>query len=283
MNNLSVVEQLSYSTVQICAEASAGVSCGTGFVMSFRETDKNWCPVLVTNGHVVDSANRISLCFTKKSPNGDPDGKVSVTKDVRECGLVYHPQYVCGTDTDLCAIPLAPFVSSIEQTGQEVFFAHFPLDLLASDEDYAALMQLDEVAMVGYPNALIDTVNNQPIFRRGVLATNPSLDYEGRKEFLTDIATIGGSSGSPVLYINNGFSVNKRNGSIQIGGSECKLLGVHRGGFRYDAMGRLVKIVTPEMVKDVPRTQIPINLGLVIKVHRIKELVRQFVGELQND
>ena len=88
----------------------------------------------------------------------------------------------------------------------------------------ADLMQLDEVAMVGYPNAIADEVNNQPIFRRGVWATNPSLDYDGHKEFLTDIATIGGSSGAPVLQVNNGVSINQRTRSVCLGGGKCRLL-----------------------------------------------------------
>lgn len=53
--------------------------------------------------------------------------------------------------------------------------------------------------MIGYPVGLMDEVNLQPIFRRGVYATNPSLDYMGRKEFLLDIPNNGGSSGSPVF------------------------------------------------------------------------------------
>lgn len=128
----------------------------------------------------------------------------------------------------------------------------------------------------GYPNAIADEVNNQPIFRRGVLATNPSLDYDGRKEFLTDIATIGGSSGSPVLQVNNGVSINQRTGSVCLGGSKCRLLGIHRGGFRYDAEGRLVKITMPEADGIISSTRIPINLGVVIKASRILELARLF-------
>lgn len=56
--------------------------------------------------------------------------------------------------------------------------------------------------MIGYPVGLMDEVNLQPIFRRGVYATNPSLDYMGRKEFLLDIPNNGGSSGSPVFHFD---------------------------------------------------------------------------------
>lgn len=73
---------------------------------------------------------------------------------------------------------------------------------MAGDDFYAKERQLDQVVMIGYPVGLMDEVNLQPIFRRGVYATNPSLDYMGRKEFLLDIPNNGGSSGSPVFHFD---------------------------------------------------------------------------------
>ena len=47
--------------------------------------------------------------------------------------------------------------------------------------------------------ALIDEVNNKPVVRKGITATDIRLDYNGRKEFLIDAACFHGSSGSPVF------------------------------------------------------------------------------------
>lgn len=273
---LSIVEQLSYATIRIDVTISNGHYCGTGFIMSFGGDEHSYKPMLVTNGHVMDGADMVSLCFTTADDQGNPVGKWQVSKPVNECYYRFHPQFKASSDGDLCALALAPFFKDAEVIGQRLKFKMLQLDMLANDVDYAELMQLDEVAMVGYPNAIADEVNNQPIFRRGVLATNPSLDYDGRKEFLTDIATIGGSSGSPVLQVNNGVSINQRTGSVCLGGSKCRLLGIHRGGFRYDAEGRLVKITMPEADGIISSTRIPINLGVVIKASRIFELARLF-------
>ena len=246
-NDLSIVEQLSYATIRLECKAADSCWCGTGFIMSCTRHRNANMTLLVTNGHVVDGADSISLCFTTIDHNGRPVGRVVVSKPIAECTYIFHPQYKITMDGDLCALAIAPFINTAYKDGYKLLYTMLSMDMLATDIDYADLMQLDEVAMVGYPNAIADEVNNQPIFRRGVLATSPSLDYDGRKEFLTDIATIGGSSGSPVLRISNGVSVNQRRCSISIGGAPtCKLLGVHRGGFRHDAEGRLVKVSMPE-------------------------------------
>ena len=203
-NELSVVEQLSYATIRIEGKCADSYRYGTGFIMACGG-DKRYMPLLVTNGHVIDGTESISLCFTTADITGRPDGKWTATMPITGCNYKFHPQYKVSLDGDLCAIDISPFIKAASDSGCNLVYKMVGLDMLATDADYADLMQLDEVAMVGYPNAISDEVNNQPIFRRGVLATSPSLDYDGRKEFLTDIATIGGSSGSPVLQISNGY------------------------------------------------------------------------------
>jgi len=42
--------------------------------------------------------------------------------------------------------------------------------------------------MIGYPSGLWDTKNNLPIVRKGITATTPYFDYNGKREFLVDIA-----------------------------------------------------------------------------------------------
>lgn len=43
---------------------------------------------------------------------------------------------------------------------------------------------MEDVIMVGYPVGLWDSVNNRPIFRRGITATDPKVDFEGKKNFM---------------------------------------------------------------------------------------------------
>ena len=44
--------------------------------------------------------------------------------------------------------------------------------------------------MIGYPNGLWDKVNGLPFFKRGMTATHPYINYNGREEFVMDISGI---------------------------------------------------------------------------------------------
>jgi hypothetical protein len=130
---------------------------------------------------------------------------------------------------------------------------------------------LEDVIMVGYPIGLWDSVNNMPVFRRGVTATHPYLDYESRKEFLVDMACFPGSSGSPVLLYNaTGYMT--RDGTHHIGQSRIKLLGTLYAGPQFDAQGELHIVPVPIATKAIAVSRIPINIGLVIRAERVLEL-----------
>jgi len=64
--------------------------------------------------------------------------------------------------------------------------------------------------MVGYPIGLWDEKNNYPIFRKGITATHPANDYNGKSEFMIDAACFPGSSGSPVYIIDELNYVDKK-------------------------------------------------------------------------
>lgn len=78
--------------------------------------------------------------------------------------------------------------------------------------------------MIGYPNGIWDSVNNMPIIRKGITATHPRLNYNGRKKFMIDAACFHGSSGSPVLLFNTGTYATK-DGNTTIG-TRIMLLGI---------------------------------------------------------
>ena len=82
--------------------------------------------------------------------------------------------------------------------------------------------------MIGYPNGLMDRVHNLPIVRRGTTATHPSIPFNGLRQGLVDIETVGGSSGSPIFIRNDGFTYE--NGMIKIQtGPPFNFLGIVTG------------------------------------------------------
>jgi V8-like Glu-specific endopeptidase len=188
-----------------------------------------------------------------------------------------HPD----NDVDLCAMPIAPFVNMAVEKGQNLFYIPFDVSILPSEKQLNELTAMEEILMVGYPNGIWDQINNKPIFRKGITATNPTLDYNGKKEFLIDAACFPGSSGSPVLIFNEG-GYRDKNGTLHLGSSRVILIGVLYAGPQHTTTGEIKIINVPVSQVPVAISKIPNNLGLVIKAERIKELEKLFETSLMH-
>lgn len=154
-----------------------------------------------------------------------------------------------------------------------MFYIPFTKDLLPTEKHKEELCAIEDVLMIGYPNGIWDAVNNMPIFRKGTTATNPLLDYNGKKEIMIDIAAFPGSRGSPVLIFNEGGYRDKK-GNTYFGGSRIILLGVLYAGPQSTATGEIV--MTPNIQRPISVSQIPNNLGLIIKSEKIVEMEKLF-------
>lgn len=177
-------------------------------------------------------------------------------------------------------MPIAPLLAEARQQGKEFFFLPLDKSLIPTNEELADLGLLEDIVMIGYPNGIWDRVNNMPIFRRGITATHPNLDYDGRREFMIDAACFPGSSGSPVFLYNVGGWAN-RDGGMVIGGTRVKLLGVLYAGPQHTATGEVRIVAIPTTQRAVILSAIPNNLGIVIKALRLLEfdaLLQPLVG-----
>jgi hypothetical protein len=127
---------------------------------------------------------------------------------------------------------------------------------------------MEDITMIGYPNGIWDSVNNLPVIRRGTTATPPYVDWNGKSEFLTDIASFPGSSGSPVFLCNIG-SFTDRTGGVHLGQTRLHLLGVHYAGALHTATGEIQIVTAPTNVQPVPVLQMPNNIGVVVSSRHI--------------
>lgn len=277
---LALTEQLAYSTVRIEAVQKDGrVGTGTGFFFKLNDDGKQYVPVIVTNRHVIEGAHRGRFSLTTADEQGNPkDGahKVIVI-DGFEANWIRHPD----PKIDLAVMPIAPLIDEATKSNIKVFFIPLDKNLLPSEADLLNLTAVEEVLMVGYPIGIWDSTNNLPVFRRGITATHPAKDYNGKNEFMIDAACFPGSSGSPVFLHNVGNYVNRSGNTII--GTRFKFLGILYAGPQYTANGEIRIIEVPTKQVPVASMQIPTNLGLVIKANAILDFEEIFKVILQQN
>ena len=270
---LSPAEQLAHSTVRIeCDLATGAVSTGTGFFYSLNRNGDQHVPVIVTNKHVVAGAMNGRFLLTLQTADGEPEvGTFKAFQlDQFQQRWVPHPD----PSVDLCVMPIAPLLIDAQKTNTKFFFIPMDKTLIPTREEVDDLLGLENVTMVGYPNGLWDRVNNLPIFRKGVIATDYKRDWNGKKEFLIDAACFPGSSGSPVLLFDVG-GYQTRKGTF-MGGGRAKLLGVLYAGPQHTVEGEIKIVLVPTQQKAVSVAGIPNNLGVIIKAEQLNAFEGMF-------
>ena len=256
---MSLSEKICYSTIRIETQTNNGCYTGTGFFFNFSFANNERIPCIVTNKHVVEGAQTGILVVTCKTEDGKEYLHRVIISDFKKAWL-FHPS----ANVDLCVMPFQPIVEKLQAENKQPFFVTLDEDLIPSQKQLDDLSELEDIIMVGYPDGIWDTVNNKPIFRKGITATHPKRDFNGEKKFLIDAACFPGSSGSPVLIFNQGSYTNSM-GKIMIG-DRMFLLGILHAGPQHTAQGVVQFTNIPTAI-----TSIPNNLGLVIKSELLKD------------
>lgn len=263
---------MAISTVQLIAFIRAKPFSGTGFYYAIpHPSNPTKCQVVImTNKHVLEGKDTLVLTCPVSDGGRPTPGNYETLTIPHPFNVAYkHPD----NDVDLCAIPITSFLEGARARGRPILYSPYTSGLLADDKCFDDLRQLDSAVMIGYPSALKDNVNQQPIFRTGTFATNPSLNFQGRHEFVLDIPNYGGSSGSPVVLFDEGkyWKHEGFNNASMVMGSRFKLLGVSYACSQ--AISRGSVILPQPNPPDIPvESLIPNNTAFVIKASRIKEL-----------
>jgi hypothetical protein len=263
-------ENLLFTTVRIETELSNGTKgTGTGFFFDFRINDKQALPVIITNKHVVKDA--VVGRFQLHTRNTDqtsftPSGKFfTVNLDNFEKRWIAHPN----SDVDLCAMLFQPLNVEAQKNNMNIFRSAFDDTLILNDAALVDLRAVEDILMIGYPIGLWDQTNNFPLIRKGITASHPATNFNGKSEFVIDIACFPGSSGSPIVLVNEGMYGTKK-GTIV--GNRIIFLGVLHAGPFMDATGDIEIAEIPVSRQGSSHTKLMINLGYVIKAKEISVL-----------
>ncbi|WP_345991135.1 serine protease [Sulfurimonas sp. HSL-1716] len=258
------MKKLSHVTVRLESKLKDNtISVGTGFFYIFQDDSKGYHYNIITNKHVVqDSIETTFYLSLKDDENKRSNQTVQIGLDEKDMVWINHPD----ANIDLCAMPLTPILAILHKEADFKFHIEYIHGYISNfwSEKFTSY---EEVLMIGYPNGIWDQMNNRPIFRKGITATDYNIDYNGKKEFLIDIASYGGSSGSPVFW----YDKNSKNPIPY-------LLGVLYAGMVSTLEGNIEIVQIPTGTKPISKTQIPINLGIIIKAECIDALEKEFVS-----
>lgn len=272
MKELSTLEQLCFCTTRIEATSENGHKYyGTGFFYMFPlEEEGKGLIYLMTNKHLAQNMKEIKFGISKEAPDGGPvfEPPLFLVYNMPDA-ILYHPN----ENIDLCAIPVSYFFKNCKEHGQDLFYRYIDSRIIPNTSQSENLEPVEDILLVGYPNGLWDERNNMPLVRKGITASAPYLNYNGKKEFVIDAACFPGSSGSPVFLYNNGSYRDKVNHSIVLG-SRLYFLGILYGGPSSLIRSKLATKGTSSVDKTIEMTAtIPNNLGYVIKAEVMNDFI----------
>lgn len=111
-----------------------------------------------------------------------------------------------------------------------------------------------------------------PIARVGTTATNPIARYQGKPNFLVDVAAFSGSSGSPVFSYEAPM-FRTAEGSFSPG-TKVQFIGLIWGVIESTTKGELKIIDIPSAFKQVPVMHTPLNLAIALQAQEVLTLDR---------
>lgn len=245
---------------------------GTAFLVVEKAAGKV-VMFLVTARHVVEGAQAGSLFFLrgKLGEHGEATYEFHRSENFGKLWFFHE-----NADIDVAVAPIldgSPILD--ELTEKLVGVKGFGIRRSESLLPYAAgqltdvpeVSYFEDVVFLGYPTGIYDHVHGFPILRRALTASPMMVDYEGRPEFLVDGAVWEGSSGSPVVILDQ---------QLYIKGGKFK------GDPNYDHIEHRERFVflgmlTDRLILRNASKHVNINLGSVVKASAVFETIDRWI------
>lgn len=254
-----VREQITRISCRIGLGPNGKSGAGTGFWVQFRE-GRRYYEGLVTNKHVLDGHSEAYISIELADCGGQNPKQVTLGGGREHFTVLNHPD----DDVDLCIMEFRFPPGSKRSTRSRALSEEMFID---KDPRNSDVSPIENITFVGYPLGLSDEIHNRPLVRRGVTATHPLVDYNGRSVFLIDAACFPGSSGSPVFLHDLAMRVPGISGMIAR--DRVAFIGILSATKCLEASGRIVVVDIPTATRPISLTNVPAALGVVIRSSRL--------------
>lgn len=268
----SPYQQLYFNAFKLEFEGGSG-PCpqGTGFLFEFNIYDNGGIICLITAGHCVPPTGKVRFSLPVRVGSEHVDVRRQVFFDLAAADFVRHPN----PDIDLAIAMLGPQIKAHVAKGIHPYPQTWSLDGVHTPDELGVLDWVEDVYFMGCPSGWYDDVNFLPVVRRATTATPLQVDYKGRPEFLIDAHVFKGSSGSPVVLVDQKRDWIETNPKENWQGRTA-LLGILVRGAE-DRLGTeigLGECVRAEMLLDF--------IPLLIRLGGIENLKPKWMNKLEN-
>lgn len=230
----------------------------------------------MTNKHVLEEADVVSaLCHNEDLNNpGYPSEVVATMMFNIKNGIVfYHPDQ----NVDLCAVPIGPILMQARDAGTPLFYGSLNSDIIPEDDARENFDAIEDVTMVCCPNGLFDEINSVPLVRRGITASAIGRKFNGKGEFVVDMACFPGSSGSPIFIFDRMGYYDKKENVTKMGSWRLVFVGILYSGPLITNKGTITLGVTPSI-----EVASMMHLGNAMRSSRISEVCNQIAIWIKN-
>ena len=264
---LSRAEQMFYCATKVETSLNGRpVQTGTGFfyVVHLAEDRTREVHLLVTNKHVLEGADRINLKLHQNDGKGSPVENsefIDISLELNKEIVIHSPD----SEVDLCAVAMGHALSTMHSLGKPIFYVALDKSVIPpSNEEWKKFDAIEKITMVGCPNGLFDAANNMPIARSGSTATDIARRYQGKNDFLIDLACFPGSSGSPVFVYDLNGGLDRGSTTFELGRIKSAFVGVLYAGPVMNNEGEIQLAKGPTF-----QFTSMMHLGLVVKSSEI--------------
>jgi len=275
MNFQTFREQILFSTILIKSKNQDGniIGRGTGFLIlaPLKSTPGKSLVLLVSNKHVFEVSTSISINYHTGDKQRNPLLGAFITQNIGDISNVYYPHP--DNEIDLACVNVSVDFDTMHP---QIYGRLIKTEILSTfNESFLNIGQ--RIYYVGYPEGRFDITNNLPILRTGSIASHPSVDFNGKQQFLIDSNVFKGSSGSPVfLNVRDAGSSD----GLEVYGFDNLLLGVIT-----ETMTYYNEVVSAYSVKDEDAQYVEeiLGIGLVYKSTVLLDLINHTVDSFENN